>query len=72
MDSKHEILKVLKSARTELSKGGVSVHSFIFGGQAGEHKKSADNWRKNAIGLLITNAVLIIIILILVIFFIAR
>ena len=66
-DSKDEILKVLKSARTELSKGGVSVHSFIFGGQAGEHKKSADNWRKNAIGLLITNAILIIIILILVI-----
>lgn len=66
-NSQDEINKVLTSARTELSKGGVSVHSDIFGNQAETHKTSAENWRKNAIGLLITNAVLIIIILVLVI-----
>ena len=66
-DSQDEINKALSSARTELSKGGVSKHSDIFGTQASTHEASADNWRKNALGLLIANAVLIILILILVI-----
>ena len=66
-DSQDEINKVLNSARTELSKGGVSVHSDIFGNQAKTHKTSADNWRKNAIGLLISNAILVILILVLII-----
>ncbi len=66
-DSQDEINKVLNSARTELSKGGVSVHSDIFGNQAKTHKTSADNWIKNAIGLLISNAILVILILVLII-----
>lgn len=66
-NSQNEINEVLISARTKLSKGGVSVHSDIFKNQAETHKKSAGDWRKYAIRLLITNAVLIIIFLVLVI-----
>ena len=66
-DSQEEINKVLNSARTELSKGGVSKHSDIFGTQANVHKKSAENWQKYAVRLLATNGILVIIILSLVI-----
>jgi hypothetical protein len=66
-DSQDEINKVLNSARTELSKGGVSKHSDIFGSQAEIHKTSAENWQKYAVRLLIANGVLVIIILSLVI-----
>lgn len=66
-NSQEEINKALNSARTELSKGGVSKHSDIFGEQALTHKTNADNWRKNAIGLLMANFFLIIGILIIVI-----
>jgi hypothetical protein len=66
-DSQDEINNALNSARTELSKGGVSKHSDIFGSQAGIHMTSAENWQKYAVKLLITNGILVIIILSLVI-----
>jgi hypothetical protein len=62
-DSQDEINNALNSARTELSKGGVSKHSDIFGSQAGIHMTSAENWQKYAVKLLITNGILVIIIL---------
>lgn len=62
-DSQEEINKVLNSARTELSKGGVSKHSDIFGSQADIHKTSAENWQNYAVRLLITNGILVIIVL---------
>jgi hypothetical protein len=65
--SENELSSVLNSAKIELSKGGVSKHSDIFGSQAGTHKVNAKNWRNNATGLLTLNAIMIISILILVI-----
>jgi hypothetical protein len=66
-ESESKIKDILSSSRIELAKGGVSKHSDIFGNQADIHKTSANNWRENAIGLLIGNVILVILILVLVI-----
>lgn len=69
--SENEITSILNSAKTELSKGGVSKHSDIFGSQAEKHKTNAKTWRKNATGLLVLNSIVIISILIIVIWIVS-
>ncbi len=67
--TENEIENILNSAKTELSKGGVTVHADIFGNQAGTHSELAKKWRVGAIWLLLVNVILVISILMLVTFF---
>jgi hypothetical protein len=51
--SSENLQNVLNSAKSELSKSGVEVHSEIFKEQANKHKTNSNKWRKYSLILLI-------------------
>jgi hypothetical protein len=59
-DVKGQLVDIVKAAKDELVKKGISKHAKIFSTQAAEHKKNAGKWRTASISLVVVNLAAIV------------